>query len=65
VLNSNLPFYGKDVSSKYRIKQNNDYPANKPSFHAVFQDAAQPVPRKNSSELESLTNFNMIVNLVS
>jgi len=39
----------KDNSRKYRIKQNNDYPANKPCFHAVFQDAAQPPLHKRFS----------------
>ena len=39
----------KDVSRRYLIKQNNDYPANKPCFHAVFQDAAQPPLHKRFS----------------
>jgi len=43
----------EDVSRKYRIKQNNDYPANKPSFHAVFQDAAQPLYKRFSIRVTS------------
>ena len=42
-----------DNSRKYRIKQNNDYTANKPSFHAVFQDAAQPLYKRFSIRVTS------------
>ncbi len=40
-----------DVSRKYRIKQNNDDPANKPPFHTVFQDAAQPFHKHFSTRV--------------
>ncbi len=43
-----------DYSRKYRIKQNNDYPANKPSFHSVFQDAAaQSLHKRFSTRVAS------------
>ena len=51
--NVKIHFGVQDISRKYRIKQNNDYPANKPSFHTVFQDAAQSLHKRLSTRVAS------------